>query len=120
MRGSEKYKGKFPFKFFNCGRIGDFASKHPYNKVDKFEKQGDSINIRKPIILKRKALERKRKFYTFKRRVTHLMLVIVQMMNKIVLLSWRKKRKNFSSWLKTLQNKSMERLKVLVKKRCKS
>ena len=31
-RGSDKYKGKLPFKIFNCGRIGHFAPKCPYPK----------------------------------------------------------------------------------------
>ena len=29
-RASRKYKGKLPFKFFNCGKIGHFSSKCPY------------------------------------------------------------------------------------------
>jgi hypothetical protein len=32
--GSGKYQGKFPFKFFNCGKIGHFASKFPHHKKD--------------------------------------------------------------------------------------
>ena len=31
-RGTRKYKGKLPFKFFNCGRIGHFSQKYPYSK----------------------------------------------------------------------------------------
>ena len=27
------YKGKIPFKCFECGKIGHFASKFPYNKI---------------------------------------------------------------------------------------
>ena len=27
--GSRKYKGKLPFKCFNCGKVGHFASKRP-------------------------------------------------------------------------------------------
>jgi hypothetical protein len=33
-KGSGKYQGKLPFKFFNCGRIGHFSSKCPHNKKD--------------------------------------------------------------------------------------
>ena len=32
-RGARKYKGKLPFKYFNCGKIGHFASKCPYAKI---------------------------------------------------------------------------------------
>ena len=30
--GSRKYKGKLPFKCFNCGKVRHFASKCPYKK----------------------------------------------------------------------------------------
>ena len=30
QKGSRKQKGKLPFKFFNCGRIGHFQAKCPY------------------------------------------------------------------------------------------
>jgi hypothetical protein len=32
QKGSEKYKGKLPFKCFNYGKLGDFSSKCPYPK----------------------------------------------------------------------------------------
>jgi hypothetical protein len=31
-KGSGKYKGKLPFKCFNYGKVGHFASKCPYPK----------------------------------------------------------------------------------------
>jgi hypothetical protein len=33
-KGSGKYQGKLPFKCFNCGKIGHFASKCPHHKKD--------------------------------------------------------------------------------------
>ena len=33
-KGSGKYQGKFPFKFFNYGKIGHFSSKCPHHKKD--------------------------------------------------------------------------------------
>jgi hypothetical protein len=33
-KGSGKYQGKLPLKFFNCGKIGHFASKCPHQKKD--------------------------------------------------------------------------------------
>jgi hypothetical protein len=31
-RGTGKYKGKIPFKCFDCGKVGHFYSKCPYEK----------------------------------------------------------------------------------------
>jgi hypothetical protein len=33
-KGSGKYQGKIPFKYFNCGKIGHFAYKCPRHKKD--------------------------------------------------------------------------------------
>jgi hypothetical protein len=37
-KGSGKYQGKMPFKCFNCGNIGHFASKFPQKKKDQNSK----------------------------------------------------------------------------------
>jgi hypothetical protein len=37
-KGSCKYQGKFPLKFFNCGNIGQFASKCSHKKKDQKSK----------------------------------------------------------------------------------
>ena len=33
-KGTGKYKGKLPFKCFNCGRVGNYASKCPHKKTE--------------------------------------------------------------------------------------
>jgi hypothetical protein len=42
-KGSGKYQGKFPFKIFNCGKIGHFASKCPHKKWDQ-NSEGEKKN----------------------------------------------------------------------------
>jgi hypothetical protein len=41
-RGTGKYKGKLPLRCFNCGRIGNFASKCPYNKHSDGEEESNN------------------------------------------------------------------------------
>jgi hypothetical protein len=43
---SNKYKGKFPFKCFNCGNIGHFSTKRPYAK-DESSDDDEDFNINK-------------------------------------------------------------------------
>jgi hypothetical protein len=45
-KGSGKYKGKFPFKCFNCGKVGHFAAKCPYVKNESSDDEEDH-NIKK-------------------------------------------------------------------------
>ena len=38
-RWTRKHKGKLPFKFFNCGRIGHYAKRCPFLKNKCFHKK---------------------------------------------------------------------------------
>jgi len=38
-RGTDKYKGKLPLKYFNCGKIGHFATKCPHSKQEDNDKE---------------------------------------------------------------------------------
>jgi hypothetical protein len=40
-KGSKKYKGKFPFKFFNCVKAGHFVAKCPYVKNESSDDDED-------------------------------------------------------------------------------
>jgi hypothetical protein len=40
-KGSGKYKGKFPFKLFNCGKVGHFATKCPHEKNKSSDNEED-------------------------------------------------------------------------------
>jgi hypothetical protein len=58
-KGSGKYKGKLPFKCFNCGRIGHFANKSPHKGKDQTcddEEKYKHRNLFKVNKLKKKSL----------------------------------------------------------------
>jgi len=46
--GSRKYEGKFPFKVFNCGKVGNFDAKCPYAKNESSDDE-EYRNIKKGI-----------------------------------------------------------------------
>jgi hypothetical protein len=43
--GPGKYKGKLPFKCFNCGRIGHFVAKCPYEEREDSDDEEESLSI---------------------------------------------------------------------------
>ena len=60
--GSGKYKGKLPFKCFNCGKVGHFAAKFPHKKKEensveeekfpkKKYKKKTSLNIKRKVFV---------------------------------------------------------------------
>jgi hypothetical protein len=53
-KGSGKYQGKLPFKCFNCGKIGHFASKFPHQKKD--QNSDDEKNYKYKKYNKKKSL----------------------------------------------------------------
>jgi len=46
-KGSGKYQGKFPFKCFNCGRIGHFASKFSHKNKDQNSEGEEKYNFKR-------------------------------------------------------------------------
>lgn len=61
--GSGKYKGKFPFKCFDCGRIGNFYSSFPYKEKAKME---EDLNFRNKYQIHQKKNPYKKKGFYFK------------------------------------------------------
>jgi len=71
---SGKYKGKLPFKCFNCGKFEPFFSKCPYPKQADSDDE-DNYNhkeLKKRKMETRRNYTRKRKTYTQKKTLVHL------------------------------------------------
>jgi hypothetical protein len=64
-RGIGKYKGKFPLKLFNYGKVGHFASKCPYAKNEDRNVKEDSSFKR----YKKGKTKNKKKFYRKKKNL---------------------------------------------------
>jgi hypothetical protein len=62
-KGTDKYKGKLPFKCFNCGKIGHFANKCPYAK----NKENDEEEVPKKEKKYQKGDKRRNKNKFFKK-----------------------------------------------------
>ena len=46
-KGSAKYKGNMPFKCFNCGKIGHFASKSPHKQKGQTSDDEENYTFKK-------------------------------------------------------------------------
>jgi hypothetical protein len=68
QKGSGKYKGKLPFKFFNCGKDGHFSSKCPYPKEDPEEEENKTkqYNKKEKPNYKKRFYKGKNNFYSKK------------------------------------------------------
>ena len=63
-KGTQKYKGKLPLKFFDYGRIGNFSSKCTYPKQDDSDERETSKFKKSKIGNKKKSYEKKKILYT--------------------------------------------------------
>ena len=82
QKGSRKYKGKLPFKCFNCGKIGHFHSKCPYPKKESEDEDDKSKKYKKKEKLDYKKNYKKKGTTILnkkKKTSSHLTLVTVMM-----------------------------------------
>ena len=63
-KGTRKYKGKLPLKWFNCGRIGHFDSKCTYPKQDDSDERETSKFKKGKTRNKKKSYEKKKIVYS--------------------------------------------------------
>ena len=65
QKGSRKYKGKMPFKCFNCGIIGHFQAKCPYPKEESEDEHDKNKQYKKKGKFHyKKKYKRKQNFYS--------------------------------------------------------
>ena len=82
QKGFRKYKGKIPFKCFNCGKIGHFQSKCPYPKKDYKDEMKKVNNTRKKenLTIRKSTKKKGTTIQKNKKKTTvHLRLVTVMM-----------------------------------------
>ena len=68
-RGSDKHKGKLAFISFNCGRVGNFFAKCPYEKREDNDDEDNNVkdkhnNRSKSYRHKRRKYTKKKSFYS--------------------------------------------------------
>jgi hypothetical protein len=114
-KGYGKYKGKLPFKCFNCGKVGHFLTKCPYAKDESSDdeeyhnvKKGKNIintkrTTKRTSMKRRRTLISRRRISTQKGLVTHLKKAV-----KVVSIVIEKKLSLWKSETKIDEDKGIE------------
>ena len=93
QKGSGKYKGKLPFKCFNCGRIGYFQAKCTYHKEESKDEDEKIKQYKKEGKFHyKKITKEKRTFAQNKKTTVHLRLVMMKSFFYVLksLMRWKK------------------------------